>query len=123
MPELDCTGNRPVWSEYVLDSCFQVITVAAKPSVLSWWDCVDWTFLGSWSICPLAVAIDGLRCLVINFADKPGNEDRKPFLVALMNVVGTGLKHAAWRYCTNSALVLSIRSTALALFVLLLEKL
>ena len=47
-----------------------------------------------------------VRCFLIRLAVKPGNVDRKPFLMAAQNVWGTGLQHDVWWYFARSLQVL-----------------
>ena len=41
----------------------------------------------------------------IKFCVSPGQEIKLPLLIAVMDMVGAGLKHAAWRNCANSIFV------------------
>ena len=58
--------------------------------------CVDWRFFLSWSRWPLAVASDGVMSDSL-IKSMPGQERRKPFLMALRKVETAGLPKAACR--------------------------
>ena len=46
--------------------------------------------------CPLAVANDLGKCVQTGFLVRPVHVLKKPASIALIQVLGTGLKHARW---------------------------
>ena len=68
---------------------------------------VDCNPCSSCLICPFAVCTLVGKCLFTRSAVNPGQVVRKFFLMALMNVVLAGEKHAAWRYTIRSCFDLS----------------
>ena len=66
---------------------------------------VEHWFFCVWSRCPLAVATDLGRYLHTFSAMSSGHMVKCPLLMALIQVEGTGLKHAEWRNCMSSDVV------------------
>ena len=69
-----------------------------------WSSCVDWRFLFSWLRWSIAVFMEG-GIFAIKFVVSPGQEMKFPLFIAVMKVVGAGLKQAAWRNCASSIFV------------------
>ena len=66
-----------------------------------WSSFVDCGFNFSWFKSPIAVFEEG-SVLEIRFCVRPGHEIKFPLLIAVMNMVGAGLKHATWRNFASS---------------------
>ena len=66
---------------------------------------VDHTFCRSWRRCPFAVARLLGKCLCTRAEVRPGHMVKKPAVMAVVQVVSTGLKPSRWRYCIMFDLV------------------
>jgi len=75
---------------------------------------VDWMFCWIIRRCPLLVASDLERCLVMSDGVRPGQDWKCPRCTARRNVEGTGLKAQAWRKLARSCLVWACRMAPLA---------
>jgi hypothetical protein len=103
-------GKRPVWSEYDLQRsnvgrrrakrlcvtlfCDSLDGLTSRDVERGSGACnvVDCKFLCSMRRCPLLVAVDFLRCLVIRDSLSPGQEEKWPRRMAQRNVEMDGLK-------------------------------
>ena len=65
-------------------------------------DFVERMFIFFLRICPFAVAIDLGRCLHTRSEVRPGQVVNNPASMATIQVEGTGLKAAWWRYTSKS---------------------
>lgn len=117
VPLLDVLGNLPIWSVEILPviciglkcttlvrSCFDVISagVFLVGADGGGRDFVERMFIFFLRICPFAVAIDLGRCLRTRSEVRPGQVVKNPASMATIQVEGTGLKAAWWRYTTKS---------------------
>ena len=75
---------------------------------------VDWMFCCSMRRCPLLVASDFFKCLVIRVVVRPGQESKWLCRIARRKVEYCGLKAQAWRKAARSCLVLTFLMAPLA---------
>ena len=79
---------------------FWVTVGAGSVDVCGW---VDRVFLYFWRRLPKAVLVDGGRCFLVRFSDKPGHVAKKSAYIAGIRVEMTGLNHVLWyhiaRFC------------------------
>ena len=76
---------------------------------------VDCMFLRTWSRWPFAVARDFCRCLVTLAEVNPGQVEKWLALIACIQVLVVGQKHALWKNVISSPLVL-VSMTTLAVW-------
>ena len=114
----EVTGNLPV---RYLDICLlwlmilvNTVLVCCASGVIVGYSCivrscrlVDLRLILVWLRLPLAVTVDGGRCLLISSIVKFGHVLKYPFLIIWRIVFLTGINSVVWYHCSISGLIIS----------------